>query len=404
MLKEGIQAIKYMMSIEQAVDMLLRILVAAFGKVGTPERGGRPVSLGARTFAQDWRVVDAMRDHIFDYAELLTPEQINTVARSFQTPLVVPSDILDRIGDGAFRWFIQARNTMLTMEAPLIGVGGVDVVPVERIDEEVASMFAHFLLSTPSDTFLEKLESAGAYIPFNICLWRPFITHEMAGMVVAKKGCGQIVVNQPNFALSEDIGRSVILGHYTMRSKAVVGRDRACMTIRNVMFRRYIGGDNATLFTSPNELKNYAPSYHGPSVIASLMPIANTRKRIRGSGGLRLPPDGAPPRALHIMGYDELTGTSDMFPGGDAFGRVWGLDQYIRGRNNDDDHQVNGLCFRGSSFHYNPHTGAFDKFVDATGHLGNAYVGCAAPRSGSGMFDPAHAQSGRGARAPVHMH
>lgn len=348
----------------------------------------KPADQTGHLFTENWRLLKAMQEKA--YEETLPAEDMNALFRHIQVG--TKFEKTNDLNEGALKYFVQARTHFLHT-APLIGLNDSTGATAE---------LASFLLSRPSKKLLKGLAKE-THVPFNICLWKPFVTHEMANLVAARKGCGAVVVNQPNFSLSEDIGRAVILGHFTMRSKAVVGRDRQVMTIRNVLFRKYVGANNSTLFTSPTELTNYAPSYHGPSVIASLMPVANRRKRSRGAGGLRLPPDGAPPRALHCLGYDEMTGRYDMFPGGLAWGIHWGLDKFIRAANQDDDHKVNGLCFRGSSFHYNPQTASFDKYMDATGPLGQAYVGCAAPRSGVGMFNDAHAQSGRGGRAPIHV-
>lgn len=91
---------------------------------------------------------------------------------------------------------------------------------------------------------VEKLYQADVRLPFNLLLFRPFMTYQMGSAAMLKRGVGtmQTLLGNENFMLSRDGSRKMLLGNYTVYTGVAVVAPENIYVMDNVSCQNYLGG------------------------------------------------------------------------------------------------------------------------------------------------------------------
>lgn len=226
-------------------------------------------------------------------------------------------------------------------------------------------------LAAPCDNgrWWERLIKNDIHVPINIILWRIRITYMMSTfiMIVAGIETGATLFGHAYFDMGQDVATKMILGNFTFYSTAWVYREENVQELADVFAQSYEGGSNCGFIKDGAELRNRQEDIDMPSIIASVVPIAeeNFTDLLSITGELPFADanntlDPNITRKCYstyqltdkIFNLSGLYGTRD--PGSENF-----LDQADR---------PNILAFPGLQFDYSPATHLYDVVSEGTGH------------------------------------
>ena len=221
--------------------------------------------------------------------------------------------------------------------------------------------------------------------PCRYLLMRPWQAYRMSSAILARTGTelGQTFHGHHDFQLTDDVIHKVHVGHYTFYSKSIVRSNKHMYLARNVYCQGYEYGEDTTFVDK--DCKN-VPGTHSRSLPGSLVAVA-------------IPLGEQVPNPLCADGntFHAKMPHVDIRP--DEAGEIPRLsrgvnpcqtlfDKYFDIADSSHSHsqdvrQVNRVCWRGASKHFNAHTGHHDIDVKSTGHWGpSVYDGCADVRKG----------------------
>lgn len=252
--------------------------------------------------------------------------------------------------------------------------------------DPVRHMFARLFIGQKLDfQSLEEFGNLNVAIPFSVLLYRPFQTYRMQSAICMKAGkdTGEVLTSDANMSLGDDPMRHIHVGSFTVRFGCMIAQPENVYIAEDIVCTGYLGGGGSKLFTSPNEFRQYAPTFTGASIFARLLPYDYTDI----------------PTAIHLADDKLAALEATSLPGRDWFQRYWQLPSASSGGMpfafGERNSMVNTLCFRGHQLSYDTATERHTKVTQNTGHWGpNVYPGCSRQRTSlGGVLQPVAGRS-----------
>ena len=263
-------------------------------------------------------------------------------------------------------------------------------IEAEYAGDAVLALFANLLIGQRLDLHsIKTFENLNLVIPFDVILYRPFMTYRMQSAICMKAGreTGEVLTSDANMTLGDDPLRKMHVGSFAVRFGCSITQPENVYIAEDIVCSGYVGGSGSKMFTDPQQFHQYAPTYTGPCIFARLLPYKYVSEI---------------PVAVHLS--DDKMATAESFPNGmigkNWFVRYWSLPSNTPSRNglgfSDRPVGANTLCFRGYQRSFDSMTERYTRTTLNTGHWGtNVGPGCARQRSSIGGVIQAMGESGR---------
>jgi hypothetical protein len=245
-------------------------------------------------------------------------------------------------------------------------------------------MVVHAILMLPCNKWsvISAMIDNGIYVPFNVINWRPFITHDMASMILMKKGLdtGANYFNKCNLMMQSDAAVKTMIATFTFHAKSVVQNGKNVYQIEDVIPYAFRGGCNLEYIDSWRDIQE--DGVGRKSIIATLSPATevNLGTSIALEGFLPISEANPAHDVIDIAGYWNY----GFYEGKYHFGRLsrLGLQHQTFAEVGD---RINSTCLKGAKMGFNHVSGKYDAWRPSMGHRGpdGNGRGCAAIYKGS---------------------
>lgn len=335
----------------------------------------------ARCQAHDITTVGQFNAHANTSPSTLNKQTRKDVIEVLKAAAATDNDINDELTEK------EPKLKELLESATIETIGKINAVLRSIVKNDSANLRVEDFSEVDDNALITDLTYAQMMVTlqFAYIIARPRMTYTMASAVLLKGGeeLGNTLHGHHDFQLTDDVIHKTHIGHYTFYSKSVVREPKNMYLAEDIYCTGYNGGETTT-FMDRSDINNYAN--HVDHNSKSLIPFAVVPHDVELIG-----------QALAINGsMSELVpqlSTEDSIITEDYAKAYLGenvINIMNQNDNNgetvqveDDDQQVNAICFRGSERRKNPQTDKYDTTHHNTGHWGpNVYDGCAMVRLG----------------------